>query len=163
MLAHERGALLRELVIGVVVRVSDLAISHPNNWLGVPAASNRPAKNGPVHTIANIARGARTRDRTAVRQDPDVGRRAAITRSVTVTHDECVGSTLEQRVQCGRIEVHRTRLIDDDDAAVHRRALRERSFAVVSQESTRISHRRATRRRASTAKATDADTKGHLQ
>jgi hypothetical protein len=66
---------------------------------------------------------------------------------MAVANHERVGRLTNQRSQCVRLNVHRSRLIDDDYSPVTRHLMSEGTALIVGEEPTWITHGRARRAR----------------
>jgi hypothetical protein len=72
-LLHQVGALATESGIGMVVRISDLAVTNPHDRCPL-RFPERPLKDRSIDSVANVARRATRRHSPVASEDPGVGR-----------------------------------------------------------------------------------------
>jgi len=150
---HELRALRGERLVGVVMRVRHLTVGHPHHRLVRLSLSEGPLQDRPVHPVTEMAGGKGRRDATSITQDPSVRYRAEVAGTMAVPHDESVRRSTQQGLQSQRIEVHGSRLIDDDDSPAARYASRESTSLFVGSESAGIPQYPSGRRRSVTSNA----------
>jgi hypothetical protein len=87
----ESGALLAQLLVGVIIGVSHLSIGDPNDSVSVSSQPEGVPKDGTVDPIAHVACGPALGSTTTIGEEPGVRLPDGITGSMAVPNDSDTG------------------------------------------------------------------------
>ena len=142
----------------MVVRVGHLPVGDPDEGLRAATVREGPPQHGTVDPVADVAGPTRHGQATAVGEDPRVGRRTTVPRPMAVANDERPGCVAYQSSSSSSSQLHRSRLVDDHDAAAEPLRPGEGASLLVGDQAPGVAHGRPGDRRAPPAHRRPAPT-----